>query len=733
MIESKDYLRGSPYSQKRKRDFNFYDTYQPYLPEEHSPMRDGFVRQRRENQLARYEGALLAFQMEYSFKEDETGNERVRRRVHHLRKQAHRNFLLSELEKKETEFKYYRVPAWDIRNNLKDLGFEPPEFKEKLSPAIPKRRRITKAKVDDEGVQEAIDESIVMNDAPPDAPPAKCVDFRQPSVITGKLHVEKAYIPGLMINENEPGFREYRDPEPDYDVDDSFALFPTESPPKPSEKYSQKELEPDANGCTVTKDRTFEDMFTSLLTAIGYQPNSPNMTRLDENGPAQIETDEKVEKPIGKNFLEEFIESKRSELDPWTQKNNDEAEARREDEAKTKEEADDIYQKWKVFEKELENDPEMRARFLGEGISYRKDSTLTLKRLMADGFIEEVAGATQGNHRQDTAGKPKESAEHQQDTADKPDGSAGKYRSPDSEKGNDTSSDEKPSSDEPDSGSSSQRSRSSSPFEGGLIDEAQRLALQPRLIKPLSADASARLNKVMSVTDHTEQLTPGPGTRLTRRDLGMILPQAGTGDDPSAWLNDDVVNVFCTKLCETMHAKKKHYVVGKKDVKKPYLYHAFSSHWFGRICEAGPTAVHSWGRKAGLIGKPILNARKIFVPICKGAHWTLGVIYPSERKLEYLDSFGNNGKEFFQIARQWLAHELKESKTYNANEWTEVTGRSGLQNNMSDCGVFTAFNAFAVAQDFKPSEVVRAEDMPMARRQLAATLINGGFTNEFDF
>ena len=270
----------------------------------------------------------------------------------------------------------------------------------------------------------------------------------------------------------------------------------------------------------------------------------------------------------------------------------------------------------------------------------------------------------------------------------------------------------------------------------GLIDEAAALALQPRLIKPLSTYWDKKVDEALAVRDPTAKVTPPPGIRLTRHDIGTVLNPPDSRRDSIPWLNDEVINTFLTHMIERKHQKVHHTTTdaktGKTTTKTPYLYHAFSSHWFNQMDKYGHGKVRTWGRRSKLQGAAILTARHIFAPVNPvNTHWTLLVISPQERKIEYLDSLGGAGTHAFQVARAWLAAELGE--LYKPAEWAEVLGRSDRQDNGSDCGVFTVFNALAVVEGFEPAGVVTAAEMPAARRQLVASLVNGGLSGDFDF
>ena len=246
-----------------------------------------------------------------------------------------------------------------------------------------------------------------------------------------------------------------------------------------------------------------------------------------------------------------------------------------------------------------------------------------------------------------------------------------------------------------------------------------------KLISPLPEEWKQKVVKAMATERPDEALTPPPAIQLTRKDFGTLLPQSGI-DAARGWLNDEIVNRFLEHITERA-VEKEQWQAGSG----PAPYFAFSSHWMTRIATSGAPAVSRWGRRKKIQGTNVLKAKILYIPICVGNHWTLLTILPQERKVEYLDSLGGIGQNFVAKAFEWLAHELKD--LWKADEWTVVTDRSNLQTNSSDCGVFTVMNAFAMLRGLRPDETVKAVDMDLARWQIAATLLHGGCTGEFDW
>lgn len=250
-----------------------------------------------------------------------------------------------------------------------------------------------------------------------------------------------------------------------------------------------------------------------------------------------------------------------------------------------------------------------------------------------------------------------------------------------------------------------------------------------QIIKPLSEPWKKKVMDTMAVAVMTQDVIVSPIGNMSRRDLGTLLPQPGTADDQSGWLNDEIVNRYLKLITGRAREKEGWNNSG------PAPYAAFLSHWMTTMTTKGPGGVTRWGRREKLQGANILKAKYIFIPICISSHWRLIAISPFNRTIEYLDSMYSfehgPAKEHVAKVKKWLSFELKDA--YNEAEWTVVSGRSGRQSNGSDCGVFASMNAFALIRGLEPDFAVTAQDMPAARMQMAATLLNQACTGEFDW
>ena len=253
------------------------------------------------------------------------------------------------------------------------------------------------------------------------------------------------------------------------------------------------------------------------------------------------------------------------------------------------------------------------------------------------------------------------------------------------------------------------------------------LSRKANLITTLSTDWEEKINEQMAVKNPQHSVvTAANGVDLTRYDFGRLLPQKGTKDPDNGWLNDNLVNAFMS----TIVASKKEQTGWKARDGAP-AFEAYDSTWFVKYQESGIDAISRWSTRKKIKGHHLLKCDKIFFPASKNNHWTLLIISPKERKIEYLDSLGGGGnrKVFFRIAREWLAMEL--GVQYDASEWTEEDTQSQMQHNGDDCGVFTCFNALASVKD-GDFQFVDGTRMYEARRLAAAILMKGRLAEEFE-
>lgn len=252
-------------------------------------------------------------------------------------------------------------------------------------------------------------------------------------------------------------------------------------------------------------------------------------------------------------------------------------------------------------------------------------------------------------------------------------------------------------------------------------------------IRPLDPEWEIRVNSAMAEKNRNKVICKDPeGIELSRHAFGTLLPQPGTEDATSGWLNDDIINSFITTIKDSKN-EQVGYVKGPKNV--PAIA-AFSSQWYTTVQKNGIQSIKRWSRKQQISGEKLLKCQRIFFPINSGSHWTLLIISPKGpegRTIEFLDSLREKGHKparFFTRAREWLQMELGDK--YVAEQWKELDSVSQEQENSDDCGVFTCMNALAAAKWPQATyEDVKAKSMKDARKMMAAVLLNGGLKGDY--
>jgi Ulp1 protease family, C-terminal catalytic domain len=237
------------------------------------------------------------------------------------------------------------------------------------------------------------------------------------------------------------------------------------------------------------------------------------------------------------------------------------------------------------------------------------------------------------------------------------------------------------------------------------------------VVTPLSQDWEDKLDAVMS----------GPAPRIVGSTLDgteLTSQKLQTCYTPMAWLTDEVVNGHLALTVEYLRRKADN--LGRYTQPK---YHAFSSFFYKKLSEAGFEGVARWTRRAKIHGKALLDVDTVFIPICENFHWTLLVVRPKTRTIEYFDSLYSNRGPYIDNAKEYLKGELGE--LYNEDEWFVLNSASPRQNNGSDCGVFLLTTAKAIALGLEPT-VYGPPDIELLRLKIVAELLNRGLEGDFE-
>ena len=245
---------------------------------------------------------------------------------------------------------------------------------------------------------------------------------------------------------------------------------------------------------------------------------------------------------------------------------------------------------------------------------------------------------------------------------------------------------------------------------------------------PTGWDEKIRINMAKGMREQLAMTSVG--NPLTRRDFGMALPQHGTGDDPSGWLNDEIISGYLQAVVD--HG---HHAMGHPRGAKPRM-HAFTPFFYTTLKERGYDAVKRWSSRAKIGGNDLKNVEYVFIP-CNPSriHWTLVVVSPVRKTIEVFDSMHGSSLDKVNTTKMWLRGEM--GRSYVDSEWTVVEdpkypgrGKGPVQDNPNDCGVFTVTTAKMLVLGVDPM-AISAADMPLQRRRLVAELLNGGFSGEF--
>ena len=252
-----------------------------------------------------------------------------------------------------------------------------------------------------------------------------------------------------------------------------------------------------------------------------------------------------------------------------------------------------------------------------------------------------------------------------------------------------------------------------------------------RVLEPLTAEWDTKLRDTLAKRPNEVVARTSAGNELDRRDIGKVLPQPGTADDPSGWVNDNVITGYLDSVVDYgLQAR------GHKRGETPKL-HAFNTAFYNNITEKGVESVKRWSRRPKISGKDLLKVEHVFIPVnVGGAHWTLLVVSPVWKRIEYFDSLHGSSVAAIRNAKAWIKMELGDA--WNEREWEVVEdpglagrGKGPRQSNSSDCGIFTITTAKMITLGVDPMAIT-ASDMPLQRKRVVVELVNGGFHGDFE-
>ena len=246
------------------------------------------------------------------------------------------------------------------------------------------------------------------------------------------------------------------------------------------------------------------------------------------------------------------------------------------------------------------------------------------------------------------------------------------------------------------------------------------------LVQPVNREWVAKVYSAMASSQSSQVAMSVSGQSLSRHAFSSLLP--GPNDNSSAWLNDEIVTAYLDLIC--VHGNSQYGITQeaiKKKTSKP-KYAAFSTQFMTTLRgPRGYSGVARWAGRKQIGKKDMLGCEYVFVPVHVGGnHWTMLIISPIRRTVEYFDSFGDDGSAYTDAIMKYLEGELESH--FKADEWRVWSkAESARQMNGVDCGVFSVTTAKAVTLGFTPKIAFAQKDMAIQRVRMAAELINGAF------
>jgi sentrin-specific protease 1 len=188
---------------------------------------------------------------------------------------------------------------------------------------------------------------------------------------------------------------------------------------------------------------------------------------------------------------------------------------------------------------------------------------------------------------------------------------------------------------------------------------------------------------------------------------------------PSTWLNDEVINFYMKMLQERDDT------LCEQNENRRHS-HFFNSFFAERLLVTDRCYnyenVKRWSKKLD-----IFEMDKNFFPINIGnMHWTLAVVYPQKKRIEYFDSMRGKGEFYTDALLRWIQDEaVTRGLNINMEEWTTYSRSHEIpqQGNGFDCGVFTI-----IAADFLSDNLpllYSQSDMESFRLKIILRILNG--------
>ena len=174
------------------------------------------------------------------------------------------------------------------------------------------------------------------------------------------------------------------------------------------------------------------------------------------------------------------------------------------------------------------------------------------------------------------------------------------------------------------------------------------------------------------------------------------------------WVNDNIINFYLQLICERNRKKQ---VANEPSFLKVA---AVSTFFYHKLDSSGFPGVKRWTRQTNLFDQDLL-----LVPVHLGVHWCLAAVDIVNKCVSYYDSMHYRNESCLHLLREFLAQESldKRHEELQISEWQfKCIGDSPMQQNGSDCGVFTCITAEYLSR--KASLDFTQADMPYFRKRM---------------
>ncbi|ETO25259.1 Ulp1 protease [Reticulomyxa filosa] len=179
----------------------------------------------------------------------------------------------------------------------------------------------------------------------------------------------------------------------------------------------------------------------------------------------------------------------------------------------------------------------------------------------------------------------------------------------------------------------------------------------------------------------------------SNEELGQVYGKDIIRLQPRIWLNDEIINYYAAML-----GKRNRTRFENKQCECSVV--LMNSFFYTKLAGSGYkfSNVSRWTKPAQLQKRcfskkvnTIFDLHKVIIPInMSNTHWVCACINIAEKRFEFYDSMGSDGKQFYEIFKRYVEDEIKDKKLEIKYNWNHYHLKGiPRQNNAYDCGVFT--------------------------------------------